>query len=231
MSRRITIAFKGNGKVQGSLPEKRPLLLVSGATTTIQHYAGHAHLGRLIQPRNRNRLDDVADSGLWWAADNDCLQGLNPDAYFVMLNRLQRVDTSKLLFVTVPDVVADSHGTLALFRSWLPALRARQLPAALVAQDGLTTDQVQWDELAALFIGGSTSWKEGPDAAALIQSARKRGVWVHVGRINTERRLRHFDALGIDSFDGTQFSWFAETYIPRWLDRLQYRQRAFTEAP
>jgi hypothetical protein len=230
MSRRLTPALRGGGEARGSLPENRPLLLVSGATTTVRRYAGHAHLGRLVQPRSRNRLDDVAASGLWWAADNDCFQGLDPDEYFVMLNAIGQVDTSRLLFVTVPDVVADSHGTLALFRSWLPALRKRGLPAALVAQDGLAPEQVPWSELAALFIGGSTRWKEGPAAAALIRAAHDRGVWVHVGRINTERRLRYFDALGIDSFDGTQFSWFAETYIPRWLERLKHRQHGMMEA-
>jgi hypothetical protein len=66
--------------------------------------------------------------------------------------------------------------------------------------------------------------EEGPEAALLIAEAKKRDCWVHVGRINTERRLRSFDALGIDSFDGTQFSMFAETYLPRWLERLRYQQ-------
>lgn len=230
MPRRLTTAPGGGGEARSSLPANRPLLLVSGATTTVRRYAGHPHLGRLVQPRNGNRLDEVAASGLWWAADNDCFQGLDPDQYFTMLNALCTTDTTRLLFVTVPDAVADSHGTLALFRAWLPALRKRALPAALVAQDGLTVDQVPWHELAALFIGGSTAWKEGPTAAALIRAARARQVWVHVGRINTERRLRHFDALGIDSFDGTQFSMFAGTYLSRWLQRLEYRQLELLES-
>lgn len=224
MRRRTTTAQRGGGGGESSLPKNRPLLLVSGATTTVRRHAGHPHLGRLIQPRNRNRLDEVVASGMWWAADNDCFQGLDPDEYFVMLNQIAAVDTSKLLFVPSPDVVGDSHGTLALFRAWLPALRRRGLPAALVAQDSLTPDQVPWGELGALFIGGSTAWKEGEDAEALIRAAQARKVWVHVGRVNTERRLRLLDAIGIDSFDGTQFSMFPDTYIPSWLRRLEHRQ-------
>lgn len=226
----LRAALRGGGEAKRSLPENRPILLVGGATTTVRRYAAHPHLGRLVQPRSRNRLDEVASSGLWWGGDNDCFQGLDPDEYFVMLNQIAAVDTSRLLFVTVPDVVADSHGTLALFRAWLPALRRRGLPAALVAQDGLTPEQVPWGDLAALFIGGSTAWKEGIEAAALIQAAREREIWVHVGRVNTERRLRYFDALGIDSFDGTQFSMFPDTYIPSWLERLEHRQLGMTEA-
>lgn len=229
MPRRPATALRGGGRDRGSLPENRPLLLVSGATTTVQRLAGHPHLGRLVQPRNGNSIETLAHCGLWWAADNDCFQGLDPDEYMTMLNAIAHTDISRLLFVAVPDVVADAHGTLVLFRAWLPALRKRGLPAALVAQDGLTPGAVPWSELAALFIGGSTAWKAGRPAAALIEEARARGVWVHVGRINTLRRLRYFDALGIDSFDGTQFSMFAETYLPRWLERLRYRQHGAAE--
>jgi hypothetical protein len=153
---------QGDDGARSSLPENRPLLLVSGATTTVNRLAGHPHLGRLVQPRNGNRIDDLATCGLWWAADNDCFQGLDPDEYLAMLNAIAQSDRSQLLFVTVPDVVADAHGTLVLFRAWLPALRKRQLPAALVAQDGLTPDAVPWQNIVALFIGGSTTWKRGP---------------------------------------------------------------------
>jgi hypothetical protein len=227
--RGLAHAHRGGSEDRGSRPENRPLLLVSGATATVRRYAAHPHLGRLIQPRNGNRVADLSTGDLWWAADNDCFQGLDPDAYLNMLSLIATTDTRKLLFVTVPDVVADSHGTFALFCAWLPALRKRNLPIALVAQDGLTSDQVPWGELAALFIGGSTTWKEGPEAAALIHKAHEREVWIHIGRVNTERLLRYFDALGIDSFDGTQFSMFPETYIPRWLRRLEHRQIGMVE--
>jgi hypothetical protein len=228
MRRPATAHLVSGGTGQGSLPRNTPLLLVGGATTTVRRLAGHPHLGRFTQPRSQNNIDELATSGLWWAADNDALQGLDPDAYLRMLDQIAAADRSRLLFVTVPDAArmtpqgpeVSCEGTLWLFRSWLAALRKRRLPAALVAQDGLTVEQTPWDDIAALFIGGTDTWKDGPQVEALITAAQAREVWVHVGRINTWRRFRHFDALGIDSFDGSQFSTWPDTYIPEWLERI-----------
>lgn len=128
-----------------------------------------------------------------------------------------------MLWVAAPDIVADARATLHRWRRWRPFLRRLGLRAAYVAQDGSETYPPPWGELDALFIGGSTAWKEGPHAARLMAEARRRGAWVHVGRVNTVRRLRLIDPLA-DSFDGTQFSRFSRTYLPRWLEILQYRQ-------
>jgi hypothetical protein len=50
-----------------------------------------------------------------------------------------------------------------------------------------------------------------------------------VGRVNSFARSNHFDALGADSFDGSQFSMFSATYIPRYLARLEYQQLGLLE--
>lgn len=224
MPRRSATVVRDGSRAKGSLPENRPLLLVSGATATVERLAGHPHLGRLVQPRSWNSISDLAACGLWWAADNDCFQGLDPDEYLAMLNAIAQTDTARLLFVAVPDVVADAHGTLVLFRAWLPALRKRQLPPALVAQDGLTPDMVPWEDIACLFIGGSTTWKEGEEAEALIHEARARDCWCHIGRCNSRRRIRYFVSLGVDSFDGTGFSMFPDTHIPWGLTYCETKQ-------
>ena len=200
------------------------MLLVSGATATVRRYASHPMLGRLIQPRSGNDIGEIASCGMRWAADNDCFQGLNERAYTAMLNQFALVDRSRLLFVTAPDVVADKRATLALFASWQSRLEMRQLPIAFVAQDELVPDEVPWLSIDALFIGGSTAWKLSHAVDWLIASAQQRGVWVHIGRVNSRRRLSHFDAIGADSFDGTQFSMYPDTYIPRCLARLEYHQ-------
>jgi hypothetical protein len=180
----------------------------------------------------------LANSGLWWAADNDALRGVQPDELLALWDRIAAADRTRLLWVTAPDAVIQTEqgprgsweGTLWLFRCWLPALRKRGLPPAIVAQDGATEDTVPWDDISALFVGGSTAWKLSEAAATLIRAARARGVWVHVGRLNTVRRWRHFEPLEIDSFDGTQFSRYAATYLPRWLTMLELRQHALPEA-
>lgn len=201
------------------------ILLVSGATKTVEKLSWHPNLGRFIQPRSGNSIMELASSGLPWAADNDCFQGLDPDEYIGMINRIALHADENLKFVTVPDVVANCEGTLALFNAWYPALAKRALPAAFVAQDGLTIDRAPWDRMAALFIGGSTRWKLSGQAIALIRYAQKLGIWVHVGRVNTRQRLTTCAALGVNSSDGTQFSRWPETHLPWALELLRHEQK------
>lgn len=223
----------------GSLVANRPLLLVGGATATVRRLAGHPHLGRFTQPRSLNNIRDLASCGLWWAADNDALNGFDVDAYLAMLDAIRQADASRLLFVTAPDAAEMTpdgprvswEGTLALQASWRVALQARWrvalqargLPLAIVLQDGATAESVPWDELGAVFLGGSDAFKDGPQAAQLLIEARRRGLWAHVGRINTQRRERLLLSL-CDSFDGSQYSMFPDTHIPACLARLATRQ-------
>jgi hypothetical protein len=191
----------------------------------------HPHIGRFTQPRSQNRIADIAACGLPWAADNDALAGLDADAYLTMCDQVAAGDTSRLLFVAAPDAAMMTptgpqvswEGTLWLWRSWHKALAGRGLPLAIVAQDGATAESVPWCEISALFVGGTDSWKDGVEAAQLAREARRRGVWLHVGRINTQRRERLWWPL-CDSFDGTQYSRWPDTHIPACLNRLATRQ-------
>lgn len=214
------------------------ILLVSGATATIRKHADSPHLGRLIQPRNGNDVAELATCGLPAGADNDALAGVNVDDLLDLWDRLKDVNGDWLKFVTAPDAAmltssgprVDWPATLWQWPMWRRALVKRGLPPAIVAQDGATVDSVPWDEIAALFVGGSTRWKMSQSTALLIRVAAKRGKWVHVGRINSMYRIGHFDQLPVDSFDGGQFSMFPDTYIPKYLDRLKYQQKGFKHA-
>ena len=213
------------------------ILLVSGATTTVSRFATHPALGRLIQPRSWNRVEAIARSGMPWGADNDALAGVKPDAYLTMLDALARAPREQLKFVAAPDavertadgIVGSWEGTRWLWRCWRPALAARGLPAAIVLQDGATPDTVPWGEIAAVFVGASTQWKLSRSAELLVRMARARGLWVHVGRVNTMQRVARVETMGADSFDGGQFSRFPDKYIPPFLARLEVRQHALSE--
>lgn len=189
------------------------LLLVTRAAKTLSRYE-HPSLGRLIQPRHFGAESEWSG---YWAADNDCFQGLDRKAYLKMLAHLIEIDTSKLLFVTAPDVVGDSTATLAYFHAWEPMLHDNRFPVAFVGQDGLTIEATPWDHFEAFFVGGTTEWKMGLPAARLVRAAKERGKWVHMGRVNSVQRIRYAQAIGCDSVDGTQFSRFADTYIPKFL--------------
>lgn len=207
------------------------ILLVSGATSTLRGLPADAPVGHLVTPHTGNRIREIASTGRPWAADNGCYGGLDAPAFLAMLAAIAAVERDRLragspvqtrpLWVAVPDVVADAYATLELWRFWRHQVRAYGLPCAFVAQDGAESLVVPWDQLSCLFVGGSTAYKESDAAAWLIRRAKAHGKLVHVGRVNTERRLRLFDGLGLDSIDGTQFSMFPDTYVPRWAERMR----------
>jgi hypothetical protein len=196
-------------------------LLVTSAHPTLLRYP-HAHLGRLVQPRHYSSVEATALSGMPWAADNDCFQQLDALAFTAMLDRIRGLPGC--LFVTVPDVVGDARATADLFELWAPALERRGLPVALVAQDGLELLPGwlagQWHRIDALFIGGTTRWKMSDAARSLVDAARDRGKWVHMGRVNSLRRLMYARSIGCDSADGSKFSRWRDTYLPHVLTWL-----------
>ena len=115
------------------------LLLVTSAHPTLEPHRTPS-LGRLVQPRHYSSLVQTIRSGMPWAADNDCFQGLSHRRYYAMLDRLQealiaandgerRAEcwSGRPLFVTVPDAVADSHTTARLWGIWAEAVRRRGL--------------------------------------------------------------------------------------------------------
>lgn len=185
------------------------LLLVTKGLGTLLRY-NPRNVGRMVQPRALGRIPDTPRAGFVWAADNDCFNGFHQGRYERMLDAVKGVPAC--LFVTSPDVVGDSRETLRLFGLWSGRV-AETGPVGLVAQDGLTVQATPWDEIQTLFIGGTTEWKLGEEAALLVKEAKDRGKWVHMGRVNTWRRLEYAKALGVDSVDGTKLSWFSDTYL------------------
>jgi hypothetical protein len=47
-----------------------------------------------------------------------------------------------------------------------------------------------------------------------VGEARGRGKWVHMGRVNSLRRLRYAAAIGCDSADGTYLAFGPDTNLP-----------------
>lgn len=192
-------------------------LLVSGSTATMRKWlpTSGGRLGVLLTPANGNSVESILKLECEWAADNGCFGGLDEQAFLGMLDAIR--GKPRLKWVTCPDVVAWSRFTRQLFKEWAPELESRGLPIAYVLQDGETISKVPWDRIAAVFVGGSTTFKVGPDAKALVFEAKQRGKLVHMGRVNSESRLMLAHSWGCDSVDGTSMSCFGETYIPKFL--------------
>lgn len=152
--------------------------------------------------------------GWTWAADNDCFQGLNEPAYARMLHGIS--DLPGCLFVVVPDVLGDHKETFRQWRLWHPVVaEITGHPVAFVAQDGCT--RPPWEQMDCLFIGGSSEFKCSQQARELVIEAKRQQMWVHMGRVNTDQRMRLAESWGVDSIDGTSVSRFRDTHLPKRL--------------
>jgi hypothetical protein len=130
------------------------------------------------------------------------------------------------LFAAAPDVLGDARATLDRSIPVLPEIRKMGFKAALVAQDGLEflMSEIPWDALDVIFTGGSTEWKLGAGARLIVGEAKRRGKWVHMGRVNSRKRLRYAASIGVDSVDGTYITYGSIRNVRRvldWLDELE----------
>jgi hypothetical protein len=209
------------------------LYLANPSTPAVRDAMASGQLGAIMSPSQGNQLP--ADA--LFAIDNNCGPGKKgppgaaypgDERYMRLITHLIDADgadpcdpgTSRCLFAVAPDVVGDAAATLrrAYMLAWI---RYAGFPAAFVAQDGLEDLTIPWDDFDAFFIGGTTAWKLGPAARALAAGARRRGKWVHMGRVNSLKRLRYAEAIGCDSADGTYLTYAPDANLPRLLGWLR----------
>jgi hypothetical protein len=176
-------------------------------------------LGQMCTPaEGRLPLD-----GVTWAGDNGCFSSKGYPGEEKWLAWLEKLTpwADNCLFAVAPDLfnldLGDNMGLASLERSrqWLPKIRALGYPAALVAQNGLTSEDVPWDEIDALFIGGTTDWKLSSSAQRLAVAAKDHGKHVHMGRVNSGRRWRIAEVFGCDSVDGTFIAFGPDINVDR----------------
>jgi len=168
--------------------------------------------GYLVTPSMRG-IPQGIQAGARWAADNQAYtKGFDAGMFFPWLKQMEPY-ASTCLFVTVPDVVGDAIQTLdnwrrlnGYFQGW---------PRAFVAQDGQENLPLP-QGFDVLFIGGFTKWKESRAAIDCINRTDKP---IHVGRINTWRRYRHFARMpGAASWtcDGTRIRYERDKATKEW---------------
>lgn len=135
------------------------------------------------------------------------------------------------LFATAPDVIGDAEATWKRSAPVLPLLRALGYPAALVAQNGIDSRSLNWDAFDVLFLGGDTQWKLSQGTRQLVTDAKAYGKWVHMGRVNSLKRLQRATLWGCDSADGTYVRFQPDTYVTRvchWLDIVNRQAELLT---
>lgn len=123
------------------------------------------------------------------------------DDFWQFLDDMERYK-STCKFVVCPDVYRNCIATMHWYRQFSWKIKSKGWNIAFVAQDGQERYPLP-DVYDALFIGGSTEWKLSDTVKHLIRKAKNDGKWVHVGRVNTQKRIRHFQRECVNSVDGT----------------------------
>jgi len=170
------------------------------------------------------RSGDHIPHPIRWAADNGCYgTGYPGDRAYLKWLRLHPART-RCDFAVAPDVVGDATATLARSGPLLARIRLLGYPVAYVAQDGQQAHLPDWDTFDVLFLGGTTEFKLGVAARALTRYALEAGKPVHMGRVNSYRRLAYAHSIGCTSADGTYLTWRPVIGLPEildWLTRLE----------
>lgn len=186
----------------------------------------HKHgIGVMLTPNMGNAATGIT-TWPYWAADNGCYSASDSFelvAYLTWLAKLS-VYVGSCLFATAPDVPLNAPATWERSRDALPLIRRLGYRAALVAQNGIEDGAIDWAAFDVLFIGGDDVWKDGPAADVLMREAKLRGKWVHVGRVNSLRRMRLIQQSGADSADGTYLAFGPDKNLPklaRWLEMIR----------
>jgi hypothetical protein len=194
------------------------LYLVTPHNPDVRQLIDAGILGTFITPKSGSRQT----VGRYWAADNGCFTGFDEQKFLMMLERSVEYG-AECMFVAIPDVVADWLATLEMFHEWQGRIASYGYPRAIVLQDGATVDSIPWEDTEAVFIGGSTEWKLDLPAARLAAAARERGKHVHMGRVNSYRRLAYAHSIGCHTTDGTFLKFAPDANLPRllrWLEKL-----------
>jgi hypothetical protein len=189
-------------------------------------------------PYQGNVLPDncmiLADNGMF-AEDGPRTGWIGHKRWYEWLEGIvDRYGPERFRGAVAPDVPFDAVGTLRESTPWLGRIRDLGIPAAFAAQNGCELYGLPWDDLDVLFLAGGpeipgdpkSEWKIGPVAQELVRQAIRLSKWVHMGRVNSEERLRKARLMGCHSADGTYLRFGPDINLERllgWLERLGHQ--------
>lgn len=170
-------------------------------------------LGVMVNAAAHSGVVAGVREGRLWGMDNGAFTGrFDPDALRrALMDYLPYRDTCR--FVVAPDILHDAPASHALFEQWRPLIRALGYPVAFAAQFGpkglpdadalfipwLNVQDPQDPDSVML-----TGRLRDPHLQALARAYTDAGLWVHVGMVNSSRRMRFIhQVFGADSADGT----------------------------
>jgi len=152
--------------------------------------------------------------GVKWVLDNGAFTNFDARTWEKMA--CVGISNPDCLWMAFPDVVGCHESTLVEFntwwdrisRMWIPRPTPAKMKAAFVVQDGALLEEIPWERIVALFLGGSTEFKMSRKAWNILEYGKTvHDLWIHVGRVNTPSRITHFHGLA-DSIDGSGMARF-----------------------
>lgn len=153
--------------------------------------------------RGSDSMPFALDNGLFhqFGEPQKGMKALPP--FYAMMRKCLALGTVPL-FVVAPDVPYDGAASLPLSQKHAGHIAAEfpEFPIALAVQDGMAFDALDDERFDAVFVAGSTGWKWAT-AQRWVGEAHARGMWAHVARVNTKRRVRQCIDFGADSCDGS----------------------------
>ena len=137
-----------------------------------------------------------------WMLDNGAFsRKWSVEVWYTRMSKLAAYNDTCIAAV-VPDIILDAEATVARWYEYAPIVKALGYKAAFATQNGCVVDMIPWSELDVLFIGGSDEHRKR-ECWPLIDEAKRRGLWVHVGRVNSVKNIMRY--CQADSVDGTHF--------------------------
>ncbi len=193
------------------------MLYLSGCLPSkpeIQEQLIGAGIGLMLTPFSQRNASDRP----WkWAADNGCFAAKwDEKTWRSWLEKNE--NPHEAVFATCPDVVGDHVGTMERWPEYSPIVRDAGYKVAFVLQDG--ADFLPWDEFDALFIGGTTDFKLSMKARDFVDEAKALDKWVHMGRVNSYKRMLLAKQWNCDSTDGTYLAFGPDVNTPKLINMV-----------
>jgi len=213
------------------------LLLINNLPDLISNHSP-TQVGLLVTPTGKKNIgQQLGPHPYWIGVDNGCYNADSVDSFNQIeqkfIDLTYRLDPGRLAFVASPDIIADPDQTLELFYGWRPHFLHLRLRTALVLQDGMTTQDIPWPELEAVFVGGTDQYKFSPDVYRICLQAKQHRKWIHFGRINSKRKLSLAHDYHAHSVDGLHWSFYTHKNLAQgieWVQSIKSQGRLFDNA-
>jgi len=146
------------------------------------------------------------DNGAW--ADFQAKRAFDEDAFERLIERLG----AKADWIVLPDIVAGGLPSLELSYRWMNRCLSICSRVLIAVQDGMEEHHIAplVGPSVGVFLGGSTEWKLAT-MGLWGRFCQRLGVYYHVARVNTARRMRQAIAAAAHSVDGSSATRYAVT--------------------